>query len=237
MLWVEIRLKGEIGGNWLDWLGDLTITHPVHNQTVLSGQVADQAAIFGLLANLWTLGLSLISVDVGTIPKPKGAIHVNARAIIERKTTRGIEILTQVRCKPHEGGEWIELPGGCIEPYESIVDALRREVRQETGLELTHIQGLSHRVETHGTQTTLECLAPFAVYQTLQGPVDSMGVYFLCQAEGRPLEHGDATQNIRWMPVEQIARQLKVDPESYSWVDRAGLLFYLAQCIFNGDRS
>ena len=38
-------------------------------------------------------------------------MHVNARAIIERETPNGREIVIQVRNKPHEGGKRIELPG------------------------------------------------------------------------------------------------------------------------------
>ena len=234
MLSLEIRLKGEISSQWLEWLDDLTISYAAPDQTVITGQVADQAAIFGLLANLWALGLSLISVEVDAPPKHEVTIHVNARAIIERKTNQGVEILVQERRKPKEGRPCIELPGGRIEPFEGIIEALQREVREETGLELTHIQGLAQRVETQGASTNLECLSPFAVYQTLQGPVDSMGVYFRCQAVGEPLKSGDDTECIHWMPVEQIDLQLQTEPEEFSWVDRAGLIFYLSQRAPNG---
>jgi len=156
-------------------------------------------------------------------------MFVNARAIIERHSPSGTEIVLQTRHKPHEGKQSIELPGGRVEEFESLIDALKREVREETGLELTHIQGLAQCVETHGASTNLECFSPFAVYQTLQGPVDSMGVYFRCQAVGEPLKSGDDTECIHWMPVEQIGLQLQTEPEEFSWVDRAGLIFYLSQ--------
>lgn len=118
-------------------------------------------------------------------------MHVNARTIVERSTPAGIEILVQVRNKPCEGGKWIELPGGRVEEFESLVDTLRREVREETGLAVTSIEGLDTRIETGAPDTCVECLQPFAVYQTLRGPVDSRGVYFRCRVEGQLLAAGD----------------------------------------------
>jgi 8-oxo-dGTP diphosphatase len=154
-------------------------------------------------------------------------IHVNARAIIERETPAGKEILVQLRNKPYEGGKSIELPGGRVEAYESLADALRREVREETGLALTEIEGMELRVETDSLDSSVECLAPFAVYQTTRGPVDSFGVYFRCRAEGDLLVRGDETEGARWTPVAEVVEWLRIRREMVSWVDRAGLMFYI----------
>lgn len=156
-------------------------------------------------------------------------IHINARALIERATPDGTEIVIQIRNKPAEGGKRLELPGGRIEEFESLVVALTREVREETGLELTHIEGIMTRIETQGATANVECLAPFAVYQTLKGPVDSLGIYFRCRARGELLRVGDDTEAIRWVAAREIAQWLARDPEQFSWVDRAGLQFYLRQ--------
>jgi len=154
-------------------------------------------------------------------------MYVNARAIIEQEAADGVMILIQVRNKPYEGGKWHELPGGRVDEFESLVRALKREVLEETGLEITHIEGLGTRLETGSPDANVECLLPFAVYQTLRGPVDSMGVYVLCRAEGQLLSTGDETEGIQWMPVRQVAGWMKAEPEKFDWVDRAGLLFYL----------
>ncbi len=154
-------------------------------------------------------------------------MHVNARAIIERETPTSREILIQTRNKPHEGGKWIELPGGRVEEFESLVAAIKREVREETGLEVVEILGEKTKVEAVGSGTNVECLAPMAVYQTTRGPVDSMGVYFRCKAEGKLLSVGDDTEGIRWIPVDMIKDWLAIEPERFSWIDRAGLLYYL----------
>jgi hypothetical protein len=73
----------------------------------------------------------------------------------------------------------------------------------------------------------VECLRPFAAYQTLHGSVDSTGFYFRCLAHGELLDAGDGSARPRWMAVSEIARLMKDDPEQISFVDRAGLTFYL----------
>lgn len=53
-------------------------------------------------------------------------MYVNARAIIEQGSDEERMILIQVRNKPHEGRKWLELPGGRVEEFESLVGALKR---------------------------------------------------------------------------------------------------------------
>ena len=60
---VEIRLKGEIDAQWSEWFEGLSVAHSEEGETVLTGSVADQAALHGLLAKLRDLGLSLLSVN------------------------------------------------------------------------------------------------------------------------------------------------------------------------------
>jgi 8-oxo-dGTP pyrophosphatase MutT (NUDIX family) len=153
-------------------------------------------------------------------------MYVNARAIIEREFSDRQEILLQTRNKPNELQQ-LELPGGQVDEFESLVQALRREVQEETGLVITHIEGLDTLVVDEGLRSQVECIRPFAVYQTLNGPVDSMGVYFRCQAKGRLLSEGDGTKAPHWVSVQQLRMLLESYPEAFGWVDRAGIQFYL----------
>ncbi len=60
---VEIRVKGRIAERWSEWLDDLTITYTDQDETVLTGPILDQAALYGLMSKLRDLGLSLSSVS------------------------------------------------------------------------------------------------------------------------------------------------------------------------------
>jgi hypothetical protein len=60
---VEIRVKGQISERWSDWLDGLTIRYVEPDETVLSGPVEDQAALYGLIGKLRDLGLSLSAVN------------------------------------------------------------------------------------------------------------------------------------------------------------------------------
>ena len=56
---VEIRVQGHIDEHWSIWFDDLNIVHLDPDETVLTGCVRDQAALYGLIAKLRNLGLAL----------------------------------------------------------------------------------------------------------------------------------------------------------------------------------
>jgi hypothetical protein len=58
----QIRIKGHLGRQWTDWFGDLTITLEDNGDTLVTGPVVDQAALYGLLKRVRDLGMPLISV-------------------------------------------------------------------------------------------------------------------------------------------------------------------------------
>ena len=57
----EIRVDGVLDRRWTAWFEGLEVDSD-GSQTILSGEVADQAALHGLLNKVCDLGLVLISV-------------------------------------------------------------------------------------------------------------------------------------------------------------------------------
>ena len=60
---IEIHIKGCISEKWSEWLGGLSISHSDPDETVLTGVVVDQAALYGIISRLRDLGLQLTSVS------------------------------------------------------------------------------------------------------------------------------------------------------------------------------
>jgi hypothetical protein len=64
VLQVEICINDHIDEGWSDWFESLTITHTEDDQTILTGSVVDQTALYSLIARLSRLGLALVFVKV-----------------------------------------------------------------------------------------------------------------------------------------------------------------------------
>ena len=58
----RIRLQGRISADLSDWLTDAAVTFE-NGQTVVTGRVCDQTALFGLLSFVRDLGVPLLSVE------------------------------------------------------------------------------------------------------------------------------------------------------------------------------
>ncbi len=64
----EIRIEGQLNPGWSDWLDGMTITLLEGNETLLTGPLADQAALLGLLMKLHNFGLPILAVKRSPMP-------------------------------------------------------------------------------------------------------------------------------------------------------------------------
>ena len=58
----KITVKEYLEDSWSEWFDSLTITHAEDGATTLAGAVRDQTALYGLIARVRDLGLTLVDV-------------------------------------------------------------------------------------------------------------------------------------------------------------------------------
>jgi hypothetical protein len=58
----QIRLKGCLDVKWSDWFEEMAVSSK-GTETILTGPVADQAALHGLLIRIRDLNLTLLSIE------------------------------------------------------------------------------------------------------------------------------------------------------------------------------
>ena len=59
----EIIVKDHLDIDWSGWFEGLTIAHNNNGETMLSGQIRDQTAFYGLLTKVRDMGLYLVMVE------------------------------------------------------------------------------------------------------------------------------------------------------------------------------
>jgi hypothetical protein len=58
----EIRVQGALDARWSSWFVDLEVSNGAAGETTLTGPVRDQAELYGVLARIRDLGLTLVEV-------------------------------------------------------------------------------------------------------------------------------------------------------------------------------
>ena len=156
-------------------------------------------------------------------------IYLNARAVIEKVENGERKVLIQRRGDK----KYFEFPGGCVEEGESIIDTLKREVLEETGLTVTKIHGFESYKYCENEDT--ESVKPYSFYQMIQGWINSsggceksVGIHFKCEAGGNPLEKGDNSESIQWVTPEKL-KALLSEPNMFSNIDRGAAETYLSE--------
>ena len=59
----QITVKGQLSADWCAWFDGMTITQDADGTTLITGPVADQAALHGLLRKVRDLGLTLLALS------------------------------------------------------------------------------------------------------------------------------------------------------------------------------
>jgi hypothetical protein len=66
--WYELRVEGHLAEQWSAWFDGLAIQTGPDDETTLSGCLADQSALLGVLTRIHNLNLILISVSRSSPP-------------------------------------------------------------------------------------------------------------------------------------------------------------------------
>ena len=73
----QFRVDGHLDDHWFAWLGGLTITRHPDGTSTLTGPVADQAQLHGVLARLRDIGATLLSVNALGAPQTSSSPGVD----------------------------------------------------------------------------------------------------------------------------------------------------------------
>ena len=74
----EIRIEGHLDDHWSERLGGLGIVRSADGTTTLTGRLADQAQLYGVLSGLRDIGATLISLEVDWPVHREGEDHDSA---------------------------------------------------------------------------------------------------------------------------------------------------------------
>jgi 8-oxo-dGTP diphosphatase len=113
--------------------------------------------------------------------------------------------------QPH-GRDW-EMPGGCVELGENLIEALQREIQEETGCQV-HVDGL---IGMHSRLTASEMVV----------------LHFRCRyRSGEPTASAETPQ-VGWFTADEARRLVQTEPSRQRLQDaleRRGSLIYRVYC-------
>lgn len=153
----------------------MTIEREAHEAHRYGGEIGDQ----GFVRQLWHW-LRYYLLPGFRLSRSKQPLWVVVQAVV----AQGDEVLLVKRTTPRA---W-EIPGGFPEPKEWLLDAVVREVREETGLQV--------RIER------------FSGLYLRTGFFAHLSTVFLCAPEDGHLLPGAETLSAEFYPVDQLPRGL-----------------------------
>lgn len=142
-------------------------------------------------------------------------------AILIRKIGSGVEIFLQTRWKPSSSPAYsgmIEIPAGGVDSYENVYDALRREVKEECGLDVLKIigdyHGLIREPRAHDRAFVFK---PFICQQALEtdGGLPWVGFVFLCEVTGEVKMNSAEAKDPLWVSLGELKKIIQFKAEKF----------------------
>jgi 8-oxo-dGTP diphosphatase len=147
-------------------------------------------------------------------------------AAIVLRDDEGTALLLQRRDKPEVVRGLLEIPSGRWRAGETPAQALRREVGEETGLEVRSIVGEGRRWEAH-PHWPVWAAAPAAVVVGAEGAYPALLVTFVCVAPGEPRALPGETADPRWYSRDEVLALVRDQPRRFTAVTYAALASWL----------
>jgi ADP-ribose pyrophosphatase len=173
--------------------------------------------------------LSSIIGKFAALPRKEKWAIPGVGGILERTVKRTKYILIQERCKDEAPQEYglLEIPTGKVRQFENVFACLRREVKEETGLDVISIRGEKTASIREFTRYRVLQYAPFASVQNLKGDYPILAEIFICRVKGRLKSQTDETRNLRWISLPDLKKLLATREECFYPMHISTLYKYL----------
>ena len=111
----------------------------------------------------------------------------------------------------------LEIPAGAIEPYENVYETLRREITEETNLDVVRLVDDYHGeiVEPRANDQAF-AFKPYICQQVLatNNGLPWIGFVFLCEVTGEVKIQESEARDPRWVSLEELRAIVEEKPES-----------------------
>ncbi len=162
-------------------------------------------------------------------PNPRAVVS----AIIEKVEDGKRYIFMQTRWKPQSSPTYLgvlEIPAGGIDGYENAYDSVKREVKEETGLDIARfIDDEQTPVMYARPGDASIAFKPFICQQVLEtnGGLPWVGFVFRCEATGTIAMQSSEAKDPRWVSVDELDELLRKTPDKIFSLQVATLRYYV----------
>jgi len=140
-------------------------------------------------------------------------------AILEKVKDGERKIFFQTRWKPIVSPAYtglLEIPAGGVDGYEDVYDAVKREVKEETGLDVIRFINDYHSgVTENRPHDKVRVFTPFICQEVLE-TIDGLpwvGFVFRCEVKGKVNMNNAEAKDPCWLSIIEIKELLKNHPE------------------------
>ncbi|OGY50644.1 MAG: hypothetical protein A3J59_01435 [Candidatus Buchananbacteria bacterium RIFCSPHIGHO2_02_FULL_56_16] len=156
-------------------------------------------------------------------------------AILIRKRDEKTEVFLQKRWKPRVSPTYsgmIEIPAGGIRAYENVYDALKREVKEECGLEIVRVvEDYQSSVKEPRKHDRAFVFKPFICQQVLEtnGGLSWVGFVFFCEVTGEVSINPAEAKDPQWVTIAQLKKLVSTKADQIFPLQLPVLEYFITQ--------